>query len=324
MSAAPPAPVKAVLVTGTDAPLGEWLVRALLEDPAVGHVLAIGNRRPEEALPVTHATRLTYLQVDLLRDRAVRDMLFGPARDLGVEVVVHTAMSRSAMQEGGRIHALNVDATRSLLALCERHPTIHRFVMRSFSEVYDVQHDLPILIAEDHPLNLHASAPQFVRDRVEADLHACVRMGLSPLQIVVLRCAEALAPGTGSQLFDYLDAPVCARPFGYDPMVNVASLRDIVHALTCAMRAREQGVYNIPGNDTLPLSLAIQKWGRLSVALPGGLLTPIYRLRRRWTDHDFRYGMNRHRFHYSGVLDGRRAREVLGYIPSHPVAWPAG
>jgi len=231
------APVKAVLVTGTDAPLGEWLVRSLLEDTGVGHVLAIGNRRPEEALPVTHATRLTYLQVDLLRDRAVRDMLFGPARDLGVEVVIHTAMSRSAMQEGGRIHALNVEATRSLLALCERHPTIHRFVLRSFSEVYDVQHDLPILIAEEHPLNLHAGAPQFVRDRVEADLHACVRMGLSPLQIVVLRCAEALAPGTGSQLFDYLDAPLCARPFGYDPMINVASLRDIVHALTCAMRA---------------------------------------------------------------------------------------
>ena len=318
------APVKAVLVTGTDAPLGERLVRALLEDPDVGHVLAIGNRRPEESLPVTHATRLTYLQVDLLRDRAVRDMLFGPARDLGVEVVVHTAMSRSAMQEGGRIHALNVEATRSLLALCERHPTIHCFVLRSFSEVYDVQHDLPILIAEDHPLNLHAGAPQFVRDRVEADLHACVRMGLSPLQIVVLRCAEALAPGTGSQLFDYLDAPLCARPFGYDPMINVASLRDIVHALTCAMRAPEQGVFNVPGNDTLPLSLAIEKWGRLSVALPGSLLTPIYRLRRRWTDHDFRYGMNRHRFHYSGVLDGRRARDVLGYAPSHPVAWPAG
>jgi hypothetical protein len=149
-------------------------------------------------------------------------------------------------------------------------------------------------------------------------------MGLSPLQIVVLRCAEALAPGTGSQLFDYLDAPLCARPFGYDPMLNVAGLRDLVHALSCAMRAPEQGVFNVPGHETLPLSLAIEKWGRLSVALPSSLLAPIYRLRRRWTDHDFRYGMNRHRFHYSGVLDGKRASDVLGYVPMHPVAWPAG
>jgi UDP-glucose 4-epimerase len=316
--------LKGVLVTGTDAPAGELLARTLLADPDVGHVLAIGNRRPEEALPFSHASRLTYLQVDLLRERQVHDLLFGPARDLGVEVVIHTAMSRSAMKEGGRVHALNVDATRALLQLCERHPTIHRFVLKSYSEVYRVKHDLPVLMSEDHPLNLLPGAPQFVRDRVEADLHACVRMGLSPLQIVVLRCAEALAPGAGSQMFDYLESPVCLRPLGYDPMINVASVRDVVQALARAARAPAQGVFNVPGFDTLPLSLAIRKWGRVGISAPGALLQPAYKLRRSlFGEHDFRYGMNRLRFHYSGVLDGRRAREVLGYVPSNPVAWPA-
>jgi hypothetical protein len=33
--------------------------------------------------------------------------------------------------------------------------------------------------------------------------------------------------------------------------------------------------------------------------------------------------MNRRRFHYSGVLDGRRARKVLGYTPEIPIDWPA-
>jgi hypothetical protein len=32
--------------------------------------------------------------------------------------------------------------------------------------------------------------------------------------------------------------------------------------------------------------------------------------------------MNRRRFHYSGVLDGRRARDVLGYVPSTGIDWP--
>lgn len=315
--------LRGVLVTGSDAPIGELLVRALLSDERIDHVLAVGLRRPDEALPFSHASRLTYLQVDLTRERQVHDLLFGPARDLGVEVVVHTAMSRSAMVEGGRVHALNVDATRALLQLCERHPTIHRFVLKSYAEVYAVQHDLPVLIAEDHPLNLRATAPQFVRDRVEADLHACVRMGLSKLQIVVLRTAEALAPGTGSQLFDYLEAAFCARPLGYDPMLNVASLRDMVAVLALSVRAPEQGVFNCPGYDTLPLSLAIRKWGRIGIPLPGGLLSPLYRWRRNHLDHDFRYGMNRHRFHYSGVLDGLRALEVLGYVPANPISWPA-
>lgn len=314
--------VKAVLVTGADTPIGERLVRTLLDDAGVGHVLAVGARPSEEALPFAHASRLTYLQVDLTRERRVHDMLFGPARDLGVESVVHTAMSRSAKEEGRQVHALNVDATMALLKLCERHPTIRRFVLKSYAEVYQVQADLPVLIGEDHPLNLSQNAPQFVRDRVEADLHACVRMGLSPLQIIVLRCAEILAPGTSSQLFDYLESPICFRPLGFNPMLNVASLADAVEAFRLAIRAREQGVFNIPGFDTLPLARAVKKYGRVAIPVPGAWMTPLYRWRRKLRGHDFTYGMNRRRFHYSGVLDGRRAREVLGFTPAHPIDWP--
>ncbi len=313
---------RGVLVTGADAPLGERLVRRLLEDPGVAHVLAVGSRPMEEALPFEDERRLTYLAVNLTRERRVRDLLFGPARDLGVEVVVHTAMGHAASEEGKAVHAANVDATRDLLALCERHPTIHTFVLRSYAEVYQVQADLPVLIGEDHPLNLSPNAPQYVRDRVEADLHACVRMGLSPLRILVLRCAEVLAPGTGSQLFDYLASPICFRPMGYDPMLNLMSARDLVEALRLAVHAAEQGVFNLPGYDTLPLSMCIEKWGRAAVPVPGAWMTPLYRWRRQLRGHDFSYGMNRRRFHYSGVLDGRRARDVLAYTPAHPIDWP--
>jgi hypothetical protein len=33
--------------------------------------------------------------------------------------------------------------------------------------------------------------------------------------------------------------------------------------------------------------------------------------------------MNLRRFHFGGVLDGRKARERLGYVPTTPVRWPA-
>lgn len=314
--------MRGVLVTGSDTTVGERLVRALLADDSVGHVVAVGRSPPEQALPLVTQAKLTYLPVDLTRERRVHDLLFGPARDLGVEVVVHTAFAGTALDEGGSVHAQNVDATRQLMNLCERHPTIQRFVLRSFAEVYQVQHDLPVLIAEDHPLNLNAAAPQYVRDRVEADLHACVRMGLSRLRILVLRCAEVLAPGTGSQIFDYLESPVCLRPMGYDPMLNLLSLKDFTRAFVAAVHADQQGVFNIPGADTLPLSLAITKWGRIGIAVPGSWMTPLYRWRSNLRGHDFRYGMNRRRFHYSGVLDGRRARDELGFVPTDGVNWP--
>jgi len=311
-----------VLVTGASAPIGERLVRSFLDDSRIRHVIAVTGH-PADAFPIDPNDRLTVIQVDLKRSRQMHDVLFGPARDLGIEVVVHTAMHLSAMDEGNRVHAFNVESVRNLLELCERHPTVQRVLLRSASAVYQVQRDLPLLIGEDHPLNMARNAPQWVRDRVEADLTACVRMGVSPLEITVLRMAEALAPGTGSQMFDFLQSPVCFHPGGFDPMVNLLTIDDTVHALSCAIHAKTQGVFNIPGADTLPLTTAIRRWGRIGIPTPDNLLGPLYRLRRRFTGSDFRYGMNRRWFIYSGVLDGRRAQEVLGYVPSRPVAWPA-
>jgi hypothetical protein len=34
-------------------------------------------------------------------------------------------------------------------------------------------------------------------------------------------------------------------------------------------------------------------------------------------DRDFRYDLNRYRMHFSAILDGRRATELLGYRPRH-------
>jgi UDP-glucose 4-epimerase len=310
-----------VLVTGTTTPIGERLVRSLIADTRVQHVLAVGNEDPDVALPFSHGKRLTYLKVDLARERGLRELLFGPARDLGVEVVVHLAQ-QSVHARGKRVHQLSVETLRSILELSDRHPTIRRLVVRSYAEVYKVSLELPIMANEEHPLNLNPKAPQFVRDRVEADLTACARMGLTNCEIVVLRCAEALGPGTGSQLYDYLEAPVALRVAGFDPMINVATVSDIVDAIEKATHGSGEGVFNIPGYDTLPLSEAIRLWGTIGVPVPGVMVEKAYNLRHRLRGSDFSYGLNARRMHYGLVLDGRRAREVLGYAPSHPVDWP--
>lgn len=313
-----------VLVTGATTPIGERLVRSLIADTRVEHVLAVGLEPAEQALPFSHGKRLTYLRVDLGRERRIRELLFGPVRDLGIQVVVHLQQHRGARAGGRNIHAWNVDALRSILELADRHPTIRRLVLKSYAEVYKVSLDLPVLVTEDHPLNLGHDSPQYIRDRVEADLTACTRMGLSDCEIVVLRCAEALGPGTGSQLFDFLEAPIALRPAGFDPMVNVATIADIVVALEKATHGSGEGVFNIPGFDTLPLSEAIRKWGTPGIPVPGPLVKPLYDLRHWLRGTDFTYGINRRRMHYGLVLDGTRAKTVLDYVPSNPVDWTVG
>lgn len=312
--------MRAILVTGATTPLGALVIRRLLERGDVDHVVATGK---EESPPHLIGHRnLTYVHTDLTREREVRRLLFGPVRELGVEAVVHTAQHRAAKHTGGGAHRLNVDATRFLLRLAEQHPTIRHFAMRSDAAVYTLRAKYADVIREDQKLELSPTAPQWIRDRVEADVACCARMGLSHVRIVVLRCAEILADGTGSQLWDYLSSRACLRPMGFDPMLHLLSTEDAARALRLALLSQTTGAFNIPGRDVLPLSAAIRKWGCRELSVPGPLLGPLYAVRARLGRGDFDYRLNQRRFHHTGVLDGTRAREQLGYVPEVGIDWP--
>ena len=315
--------MNSALITGATTPVGAHLVRSLLEDPKGPSVLAIGAERRPALLPLGHP-RLTYLAIDLTRERNIRRLLFGEAKHLGIDVVIHGALHRSAHDTGKRVHRLNVETTRTLLRLSERHDTIKRFVYCGHAEVYRIDHDLPDLLGEDHPLDFRTKAPQRVRDRIEADLTVCTHLGMSPLHIVVLRSAEVLAPNSGSQLWDYLQSRVCFRPLGFDPMLNLLTVHDAVRAITLASQTEAKGIFNIPGMDTLPLSRIIAKWHRFDVPVLGPLLRPLYFLRHRAVGGDFHYDISRRRLHFSGILDGSRAAAELGYEPCTFIQWPSG
>jgi len=308
-----------VLVTGATTGPGVALVHELLDDPSVEQVLAIAA---EDHPALRPGPRLICHSVDLTRPRVVHDLLHGIARRLGIEAIVHGALHRNARDRGQRIRALNVETTRQLLLGAEGHPTVRRFVFRSTADGYAVRASEPNLLDEDTPLELDPGAPQWVRDRVEADLIACTRMGMSSFEIVVLRCAEIPAPQSGSQLWDYLQTRVCLRPLGFDPMINLLSLEDAARAVRLALAGHAQGIFNIPGADTLPLSRIIALAGRRDVPVPGPLIAPLYELRTRIVGLQFRYDLNARRFHFGGVVDGSRAQTVLDYRPSHPLVWP--
>lgn len=306
-----------VMVTGATTPLGAAIIDHLVCARDVELVLAVG-REPESD---RRDERIMYRSVDLTSARRLRDLLWGDARAHGITAVIHAMHHRSAHGVAPQAHAQNVDTTRELVTACAAHPTIRRFVYRSFADVYAPQRTTQDLIDEETPLDFDPRRPQWVRDRVEADMAVCAHLG-GPLEIAVLRCAEILAPGVGSQLWDYLSSRVCLRPLGFDPMLNLLSLEDAASAFGAALESAEIGPFNIPGLDTLPLSRAIAESARVNLPIPAPLLGPLYRLRHAVTGYDFRYDLNARRFHVGGVLDGRRARAALGYVPRTRVHWP--
>jgi len=310
---------KAVMVSGATTAAGVALIERLIAEDPERRVLAVALDPAHETAALWRHPQVDYRCVDLVRNRRLRGLLFGAARDLEIDTVVHLAMHRSPSARGAKVHRLNVEVTRELLHMCEDHPTIRRFIFRSFVEVYDVRPHQPDLIGEDHPLNLSSGAPQWVRDRVHADLTACTQLGLGELDVVVLRCAECVAPGVGSQLHDYLQSRVCYRAMGYDPMMNLLSFDDLVRALQIAVDRAPSGIFNIQGKDTLPLSEVVRRAGRMGISVPGALIAPLYAARTRFRGGDFSYDVNSLRFHFSGILDGRRTHDRIGYCPESPI-----
>lgn len=308
-----------VMITGGSTALGIALVEAFLADPDIEVILALGHKKD---LPMPDAgNKLHYTRVDLTRTRSLRTLLFGLAKELRIDTVADVALHTESPGGSGAHYSLNVEVTRQILLFAERHPTIQRFVLRSHAEAYDHRSDLPTMLSEDHPLNLSPDNPVWLRQRIEADLTVCARMGMSPLTIAVLRCAECLAPGVGSQLYDIVSQPIPMRPWGYDPMMNVLSLPDLVRAMQLAVKSDATGVFNIPGADTLPLSELFIRSNPSTLALPSPILGPAYALRSWYSGNTVHYRSNHRRFHLGGVLDGTRAEQELGYRAQVPIAW---
>jgi len=124
--------VTRVLVTGASTPVGRALFDALSRDARVERVVAV---IPPSSRPFEEAhenDRVGWVTADLTRERDIRSLVFGVARNDRIDVIVHLAAHRAARDVGPDIRAQNVKSTHLLIDLAERHPSIRRFVLRSF------------------------------------------------------------------------------------------------------------------------------------------------------------------------------------------------
>ena len=292
---------RCVWLTAPAAPLDRMICGELLADPTIARVVCVYGAKA--TLDPNPPDGVQCVRSDFSSYRSLRDVIASAAlRD--IDTIVHTLSD-----------VASAEMTRQLLHLAEEQRSVRRFILRSFADLYRLDSREPAFIDEHHALELQ-HVPAARRAYAEADFSVCERLGSSHLQVVVLRCAELLAPDTPGALHDYLSSRVCLRPLGYDPMLNVLSAADLARAIRCATTRSAVGVFNIPGRDTLPLSELIHATRRVGLSMPGPALKPLYALRTLLTKRGFHYPSEQVRFHYGAVLDGSRARELLGYEPA--------
>lgn len=313
----------AVLVTGPNSALGRALVRYLYYDEQIRFVLAVGVEPRPYLFDEFDAKRFHYSRTDITRERDLKNLFYGDLfKDVSIDAIVHLALrNRPDERDPERAHRLNLHGTRNMLDLATESDSVHKFIFRSSHAVYRADPMNPVYLDEEADLNFDTDASRWARDRVDMDLMCRTRIDDPRLNVVVLRFSNIVGRGLHQYMNMYLSSRLPMHPMGFDPMVNLLHPRDAVRAIQLALAKRDlRGVFNIPGKETGPLSVLARINGHKSIGLPGGrLLRAAWRLQRALRMTDFYYEVDPNRLLYPILMDGTRARLVLGYEPLNHV-----
>ncbi len=295
----PSAAARAVLVTGICGRLGKHLARVLHRDRRIVGV----DRRPFADKPkdIDHA------QVDIRRKK-LKDVF----RAGDIEAVVHLGVMHDPRASASDHHSWNVAGFGKLLEYVVQFQ-IPKLVVLSSANVYGPQPSNPQFLTEDAPL-LGGQNFSDIRDLVEVDMLAqSFFWKLPETETVILRPVHILGT-VRNAASNFLRLNPVPTIMGFDPMTQVIHESDVVGAIQLALRPGIRGIFNVAGSEPAPLSRLIRILGRQRLSVPYSVGRSV--LRRMWSlrlttfpppelDH----------IRYVCMVDDRRARQVLGFVP---------
>lgn len=303
-----------VLVTGVTSSVGLNLAHRLYHDTRIGRVVGVAYEPAPPMLARLDPQRFLYQQTNILKYRELKNLFHSAEfRKSGVTAVVHCAFINTP---GARMaHRLNVEGTKRLLDECCETPDIRKFVFKGSDVVYKIEPDGPVYLDENAELNFDVDVDPWVKDRVDADMICRAKMDSPSLRVVVLRFSSIFGSTVGTRVNTFFDAPLQFRAMGFDPLVNLVHVSDVIQAFEQALFTDVKGIFNIAGGDTAPVSAIAEVAGTRLYPLPAPLLGVANWVLRRLGKTRYYFPVDRDRMRYCGLLDIAKARRVLGYEP---------
>jgi len=292
-------------MTGIAGRFGRMLARDLRRDHRVIGI----DPRGAKHLPQD----ITVHSVDLRRKKA--EDIFRRNR---VDTVIH--MNPTPAWSGGRgleHRNLTMMGTRRILEYCQKY-NVSKLVLLSSAALYGAHPDNNQFLKEDAPL-LGGYGFSAMRDLVEADIYATSFFWRHPeIDTVVLRPAHVVGR-LGNTASTYLSLKVAPTLMGFDPMMQIMSAEDLIHAFRLAMKPGIRGIFNVAGGAPAPLSELIRLAGNHALPVPEivakGMLNSAFGLGLAGipaAQLDY--------LKYVCMADDTHAREVLRYSPRMTLA----
>src|SRR5690606_25221031 len=103
---------------------------------------------------------------------------------------------------------------------------------------------------------------------------------------------------------------------GYDPMVQVIHVEDVVTAIELALKPGIKGIFNVVGPGEVPLSVILAELGRKPLPLPAPIASAAVKLMWRFKLTSFPAPELNH-IRFICMVDGSRACTDLGFEPEY-------
>jgi UDP-glucose 4-epimerase len=292
-----------VVITGVCGRLGKSLARTLHRERKVVGV----DRRPFPDKPKD----VEHKELDMRRKKLKDVFRLGD-----IDAVVHLGVMHDPRASASDHHSWNV---AGFAKLCEyvAQFEVNKLVVLSSANVYGPQPDNPQFLTEDAPL-LGGQNFSEIRDLVEVDMLAQSFFWKRPeTETVILRPVHILGTVRNAPS-NFLRLPAIPTALGFDPMIQVIHEADVVSAILAALAPGVRGIFNIAGPEPLPLSRIIKMLGRPNIPVPVTLGKVM--LQRMWALHLTNFPAPEiDHIRYVCMVDDRRAREVLGFVPKKSI-----
>ncbi len=309
-----------VLITGVTGTLGRQLAEKLIYDKKVDHVLGIAIDERPYYFEDFDRQRFTYKQVNILKPRELTNLfLSDDFKAHEIDTVVHLAVLHRPEFTSKKTHELNIEGTKVLLDRCLEDPRIRKFIFKSSATVYKVRPHNPVRLTENDDLNFDPGAHPMIKDMVDSEMLCRAKMDSKNLQVVVLRPSATIGRNVHTFYNLYLESTVALRVAGFNPMVNLIHVKDVVRAIQLAIHKNVKGIFNIGGKETAPLADLARLAGAVNVSLPEFILQPLNRVLRAVGMTKFEAEVDLERLKYGCLLDTSKAKKVLGFEPQHHI-----
>ncbi len=300
-----------VLVTGATGGFGKLLIRQLEENPKVKKIIGLSKEDFDDEEVEFDDDQKFDLFVGDTRKKRVEEVF---QRNPGIDVMVHMAYDNSPDHAAREVEETNVFGTLRMIRLARKYG-VKKFVYKSPTIVYGANPDNPALLTEDMPLRGDRESAT-IRNKIETDMTCQMNMhpGILP-RILILRCCAIVGNDVRAPMNTLFKGDFVPMVMGFDPMFQVMHQDDVTQALELAVTNEDaEGIFNIAGKRTEPLTEVIHRFGKKSLPLPEiGLKTfyKFYFYSKR--QHSFPFNLDFLKFTFA--VDTTRAREVLGYEP---------